>query len=430
MLGNTMLRLLLSLFLAASVLLPASLQAQSIDELQKAAKANRRSIEAQRAYGRGLILVGRFDRAERQLTYVSRMLRDSEAGLLLIAEVAVARGSYRDARKACRAIEKESNDGLYSRVCRARAYLVWNRAGRAFEELEAALSDDPKHFEVLLTLGDAHRLRGATADAESAYRRAIAADSQRHEPHRGLGFLYVFMGKNPEAIAAFEKATAMQPLDTEALLALAQLLPQERALPLLQKVVVLRDDWAKAQLALGDALASRGEVAAARKAYGRALKLDPNLAGAHTGLGQLHAQKGEVQQALAEFEKALKLVPNDGAAMLAIGELHEGQNNHLEAYQAYDRAAAMAPNDPRSLLRAAALALKEKRPMTARAYLERLRRNPLHANLAALYSLYGDILLSHNDRLGALEMYEKALKGKGDLDRARVEAAIQSLRNR
>lgn len=418
------------LFVAAISLQAAGARAQSIDELRKAAKANRRSIEAQAAYGRGLILVGQLDQAERQMKYVSRMQRDSEAGLYLIAEVAFARGSYNQARKACRAMEKESANGLYSRVCRARAYLVWNRAGRAFDELEAALKDDPKSFEALLALGDAYRLRSAGSESEAAYRRAIASDPSRHEPHRGLGMLYVLLGKPTLAVASLQKATAMQPLDTEALLALASLLPVAESLPLLRRVVAIRNDWAQAQLDLGTALASSGDVAGARKAFHRALKLDFNLAAAHTGLGRLHAAAGEGSKALAEFQAALKLVPNDGAAMLAIGELQEAEKKHLEAYQAYEQAAGMAPNDPRALLRAAALALKEQRSMTARAYLERLRRNPLHADLAAAYALYGDILVATGDRLGAIEMYEKALKGKGELDRERVQTAIASLKSK
>ncbi len=93
-------------------------------------------------------------------------------------------------------------------VHRAQILQVGGAWGEAMTEAQRAcerLAEPPHpaigtaHYE----LGELHRLRGALADAEAAYRRAHAAGRQ---PHPGLALLRLAEGRTDAAVAAIERA--------------------------------------------------------------------------------------------------------------------------------------------------------------------------------------------------------------------------------
>lgn len=424
-----MLRSLSVLALAApliTALLPASAEAQETDlaALRQAARENRRDADAQTRLGLALLRAGRYRDAERTLKTAARLHDHSIESLYDVARVAFAREDYRRSRAACRQLERRYRNEALTHVCRARAFLVWNRSGRAFEELERATADGD-HFEAHLALGDAYRLRAQVAEAEQAYRRAIELDGQRPEPHFGLGLLYANARRSDDAVRALRAALRLDGDDPEILYQLGRLLEGDEARRLLRKAVAGRPAMAEAQSALGQLELKAGNTEAAKAAFEAALETQPRDATALAGLGQVALQTGEHDEAMLRFNQALEVVPNDAHVTFLIGQLHEARNEHREAYEHYRRAAAIAPNEPEALVAAASLALEQDRDVLATGFLDNLMR--VHPNLARGLELYGDAMKARGDRDRARDYYQRALRGEGAIDRDAVQRKIREL---
>lgn len=402
-----------------------SAQESALDGLRAAARANARDGAAQSALGRALLRAGHYRQAERTLRTAARLQGNSPEAHYRVAEVAFARLDYRAARSACRPIERDSRNSTLARVCRARAFLVWNRSGRAFEELEAALAADGANFDALFALGEAHRLRAAVSDAEAAYNRAIAVDATRPEPHHGLGRLYSAANRRDDSVAALRRAIALDTDDPAIQYDLGRILAGQEGLVLLRAAATNRPEWDDGQLALAEAALAAGENAEARTAYTRAIALDARLAPAHTGLGRVLSAAGEHEAAEAAFMQSLELVANSAVTVVELGRLYETMGRNQDAFDQYSHAHDLDPRNPQGLLAAAALALRRGRDVLASGYLDRLMRR--HPNLAAALALYGDVMAARSNRTGARDYYERALAGEGEVDRARVQEAMRTL---
>lgn len=425
-----MLRSLLVLALVApltTALLPAQAEAQETDlaALREAVRNDRRDGDAHTRLGLALLRAGQYREAERVLKTAARLHDETIESLFDVARVAFAREDYRRSRGACRALERKYRGQSLTHVCRARAFLVWNRSGRAFEELEQATAAGGDHFEAHLALGDAYRLRAQVAEAEQAYRRAIALNGQRPEPHFGLGLLYANARRAQDAVRAFRAALERDPRDPEIQYELGSLLEGDEARRLLRGAVAGRPDMARAQTALGELELAAGNAEAAKTAFEAALEAHARDAAALAGLGQIALLAGDHEGAMARFNEALEVVPNNPHVVYLIGKLHEAKDEHREAYEHYRRAAAMAPNEPEALLAAASLALEQNRDVLATGFLDSLLRN--HANLAAGLELYGDAMQARGDRTRAREYYQRALGGEGPIDRAAVQAKLRAV---
>ena len=186
-----------------------------------------------------------------------------------------------------------------------------------------------------------------------------------------------------------------------------------------------RPGWALAADALGDAELRAGDAKAAEKAFRDAIKASPKAARGHAGLGRALLAQGKLQAAEKALGKALELVPNSAPANMALAEVYAKTERIGEAIEQYKRAFDVNPRDPSGLLRGAKLALDEGRRNLASAYLDRLLK--VHRESAAAFALYGDVMLSRGTKVKAREYYLRALGGKGEFDRKRVEQALAEL---
>ncbi|MFW5920380.1 MAG: tetratricopeptide repeat protein [Polyangiales bacterium] len=404
---------------------PAAAQQDALDELRSAAQSSPRDAGAHRAYGLALLRAGELRKAERQLEKAARLAGNSLEALYDVARVAFARGEYRPARNACRPLERKERNAVLTRVCRARAFLVWNRAARAFEELEAALDQDSDHFETLLALGDAHRLRASVDKADEAYRKAARQRPGSAKPYLGLGRLHAAAGHDDEARDALKKAHERDGDDPEILYELGRRTGGARGSRLLEQAVEARPDWAEAHVALGGVRLEAGDAEAAASAYRKAIGLSSRLVPAHLGLGRALTETGEHDEAERALEKTLQLVPNSAEATRALAHLYARTDRKEEAFAKYRHAADLAPSDPTSLLDAVRLALRLERDVLAAGFLDRVLQR--HRNLAAALALYGDVMAVRDRRDEAKRYYQRALEGEGPVDRARVRKALRQL---
>lgn len=406
--------------------LSAAAQESALEGLRAAARAAPRDYDAQLALGRALLEAGRYREAAAQLRRAAGLRRGDAAALYEVARVDFEQHEHQRARAQCRAVARAAQGTPLGRVCQARAFLAWNRSARAFEELEAALEQAPNDFEALLALGDAHRLRAAVPEAEDAYRRAIAADGRRAEPHLGLGQLYAQASRRQEAVAALRRAHELAPDDPDVDYELGRALSGEDAVRHLREAVQNRPTWALAHAGLGDALLALGQHEEAAREYTTALQQDSHLASARSGLGRAQMAAGNLEQAEQTLRAALEQVANDAGAVMALADVLARTSRVEEAYEQYRHASDLDPRDPEPLVRAAQLALTQQRPVLAVGYLQRVIT--LRPNHALALALMGDVMRGRRQVAEARQFYQRALAGEGELDRARVQQALRELR--
>lgn len=412
--------------LVLSFSIPATAQEPRLDALRVAARAAPRDYDAQLALGRGFLEAGRYREAEAQMRRAANLRREDPAAQYEIARVYFEQHEHQRARAQCRALARIAQGQAIVHVCQARAFLAWNRSARAFEEVEAALAIAPNDYEALLALGDAHRLRAAVTESEAAYRRAIAADATKAEPHLGLGMLYAQAGRREDALAALRRAHELAPDDVDVDFELGRFLRDEAGLTHLRDAVAGRPRWAIAHAELGEALLRRGQHAEAAASFRAAIELDTHLASARSGLGRAQLAGGDSAGAEATLRAALEQVPNDGLAVMALADVFAQTNRIEEAYEQYRHASDLDPQNPEPHVRAARLAMTQNRPVLAHGFLQ--RAIAIRANHAVALAMMGDIHRGRRENAQARDFYQRALRGEGEIDRARIEAALRELR--
>jgi lipoprotein NlpI len=114
-----------------------------------------------------------------------------------------------------------------------------------------------------------------------------------------------------DALAAFEKATSLEPR------------------------------FLAAQLNRGNALAELGRFAEAVAAFDGVLAVLPDHADTHVSCGNALSSLGRSAEAVAAYERALALQPDNAKALIGRGGALQALNRHQDAIADFDRAAAL-----------------------------------------------------------------------------------------
>jgi tetratricopeptide (TPR) repeat protein len=146
----------------------------------------------------------------------------------------------------------------------------------ALEHLRAAVEREPGLASVYVTIGDAHEQLDQPAQADAAYRRAIAVDPTFAPAFVALGNLYIDHGYNNLGLVVLEVG------------------------------VQINDGDARAFAGLGRGRATLGLHREAIDAYERALRLDPRDHELLFWLGMAHAELHEQSEAVARLEAFLQ----------------------------------------------------------------------------------------------------------------------------
>jgi tetratricopeptide (TPR) repeat protein len=155
--------------------------------------------------------------------------------------------------------------------------------------------------------------------SELKLRAAVEADPTSARGFNDLGVLLMQTGRVEEAVAQFQKATALTADFTAARSnlggALAKLGRLDEALRELRKALELDGRYAPAHYNLGLVLSRREDVEGAIREWRSALELDPKYAEAHHSLGDALYAQGRTAEALTHWSDAIQLQPSDFAAL-------------------------------------------------------------------------------------------------------------------
>jgi Flp pilus assembly protein TadD/predicted Ser/Thr protein kinase len=229
--------------------------------------------------------------------------------------------------------------------------------------------------------GDRLCNEGQYADAESAYRAAIAAAPDFAYAHASLAVPLCAMRRYPEADTSCRVAIQLAPSSAIGHHNLGYVFAEQgrhqNAAAAYAEAVRLDPEDPAGYNGLGDSLCELRRHAEAEQAYRQAISLDPGSAAAYGSLGGVLFEMNRDSEAVAAYTQATRLAPDDPAAYTRLGDILFEMNSDDEAETAYRQAVRVDPYDPDArsrlgeFLRAtgqrkeAAAQLREARRLTA-----------------------------------------------------------------
>jgi serine/threonine protein kinase/Flp pilus assembly protein TadD len=176
------------------------------------------------------------------------------------------------------------------------------------------LEKGPRDPIALHDLGEALADQGKYAEAEPAYREAIARKPNFYNAYNSLGNVLWRLGKFPEAEDACRKA------------------------------IGINRQGAQAHYNLGVALCKQHRLAEGEAALREAVRLDPNDAAAHNGLGLALVEEGQADEAETELRAALCLKRDLVLTRFYLASLLAGRGKYLEAAAEFEEGLRQQPD--------------------------------------------------------------------------------------
>lgn len=216
------------------------------------------------------------------------------------------------------------------RLKRSAVLIDQGRLDDAVAEARKATAAAPRSGMAHVVLGEALLASKAETKALQSFTEAIRLQPELARAHAGLGEVLLRQRKHGEAIAAFQRAVAIDPGRIATHAALARLYGQTGK-SALQKYH------------LGFMALVGGDTSTAIANYRAAIRLDPNLKGAHVDLASAYLQRGEPGQAAAAALAALQIDGRDPLATVLLGRARSAQGKLQDAERQYRTALKLNP---------------------------------------------------------------------------------------
>lgn len=223
---------------------------------------------------------------------------------------------------------------------------------RAEEFLTAALAAKTDDVATLGALARVARARGEMEKSLSFLIRARKLAPASEELLYEFGMTALHMNLILDALPAFEELQRKRPDHPPYIymLAAARLRKGEKGMAetLLRRYVELRPKDAAGHYLLGVALNSLNRFAESRAAFEQSLALGPNPEAEYM-LGLISNNEGDAAGAIRWLDRALRAEPNHAGAQSELGIAYFRQNNYEGARAALERAVEINPKDLRAV---------------------------------------------------------------------------------
>jgi tetratricopeptide (TPR) repeat protein len=221
-----------------------------------------------------------------------------------------------------------------------------------FAELESRafpyIKQYPDNGFLWKLLGTAFHQMGRDADALAAFQKAAILSPGDGEAHSNFGCALNSNGRLNEAEASHRRALQIKPDHAVAHnnlgLTLNDLGRLDEAETSYRRALELKPDFAEAHLNLGNALQNLGRLDDALASYRRALELKPNYAEAYSNLGSALQNLGRLDDALASYRRALEIKPDYAEAYSNLGSALQDLGRLDDAMASYYRALEIKPH--------------------------------------------------------------------------------------
>ncbi len=283
-----------------------------------------------------------------------------------LIEILFLRGNYSDAEETVEAFKFHQTENPHLLYLTALSYQYAGRLQDALAMVHRA-QQLTRSANLHILEGDLLLEKGLMAEAEAAYRRAIAAESTSPEPFLQIAYIYCQEGRVDLALRTLEDAPS--PMQKHAIIQneLGRLYDgegrAEDAVAAYQRAIVIDPNYILAYSNLGTVFRSLGRLGESEQAYRRALALDQNNSPTHTQLGSLLYVQGKYREAIGHYSIALERDPN-ATTQFNLGLAHMARGDFSTARRVYAQGIARFGAEEAQRIGAVASlrALEQKRP--------------------------------------------------------------------
>lgn len=370
--------------LAGSIYAQIGKADQAIDAFREVVKLNPRDPRAHAALGRVYASRGEWATVVEHAGAAISIEPRSLDGHLLLARALTERRDFHAADAQLKLLVVAAPDDPMVQYALGRFYLLTNDRRRARVALTAAAADEtgddvaalqnlvtldfaenrpsdararvdqrleatPNSPALLVLAGRTYAGGGDAASAESALRKAIAADPSHLDGYRALAGLFISQKRLSEAREEFETLTTREPTSVPAHTMAAILLEQEgrpvdarkhyeQALNVNPRAAIPANNLAWLMAEGGENLDMALQLAQAAKAE------LPDRAEVNDTLGWIYYRKGLSTLAIASLKQSVAADPKEPVYTYHLGLAYAKNGDKDQARQALERALAMKPD--------------------------------------------------------------------------------------
>jgi len=291
--------------------------------------------------------------------------------------------------------------------------LAFHRAGSLSEAsvcYSEALKLDPTHGDALHLLGVVARQLGFLPESERLLVKAIASCSTVCAYHQNLGHTYQLLGKVDEAVKAYRRAIALDPVNLKMIQRFAQLAGRDglaEAIAMYKALLSRTADSPEAFFELGRLEMQRGQRASAIAAYRGAIALKADVFKYHFNLGGALFESGRLAEAASAYRVAIPLDPGEAQGHFALAVVLQEMGEIGAASEGYGKALAIKPDFAHALNNLGALLMDRGELKQGEGFVRRsLELDP--KNISALCNL-ANILVKRGKARPALDVFQIAL---------------------
>ncbi len=352
---------------------------------------------------------GKFAAAQESLQKVLRVAPDHLPSVLLAGACDLNLGSLQQAEQNLRKYLSSNPNDIYARKLLAQTLLRGSQPGDAAEALAPVLKDATQDPQLLALAGESYMQVRDFGKASAYLEKAAELAPKAAAVRTSLGLSRLAQGDQARGLSELQLATSLDPKSAQATMALVQtemnLKHYDKALAAVQSLEKAQPDNPQVQNLKGAVYMIKGDAAAARAAFEKAVALKPDFFPAVTNLARLDIQDKKPDAAKQRFEKLLAKDKNNYGAMAALGDLAMVQQRTDEATSWYEKASAANPDAVVPALKLGVHYLRIEQPQKALALARKFQTaNPTNADVL---ELLGQAQVATKDTAGALETYSK-----------------------
>jgi putative PEP-CTERM system TPR-repeat lipoprotein len=270
----------------------------------------------------GDFLVGRkqFDEAVKVFEQLAQHETSAAAANARIAGIRYEQGNPAQAHALIDELLIKQPGNAELLVIKGRWLLIEKKLEESWARAQAAVAANPKLAAAHVLAGEVQVARRRLDEATAAFNEAVSVDPRALGARVELARLHLAAGRAQQAVDVAQAALSIQPTSGDAQFEVARALfalgDVTRADAELRRVLAVAAEYPDVQTLLGQIEHRRGNRAAARQAFERALALDSTSVEALTGLVTLDIGDKQIGQARRRVDAQLQQTPNSAPLLL------------------------------------------------------------------------------------------------------------------
>jgi Flp pilus assembly protein TadD len=325
--------------------------------------------------------------------------------------------------------------GAPPELTQAEAFIEKRDYAAAEPLLRKVVTSNPENYVAWFDLGFVENGLGKPDDSIAAYRKSVAAKPDVFESNLNLGIQLAKTGQS-DADQFLLAATQLKPTahvaegQARAWLSLGHVLEKSKpddAVAAYQKAAALQPKDPEPHLAAGAFFEKQEKFADAEREFKQALALDPS-SDALTGLANIYMRGRRFPDAESALRKLVALNPEDTSAHIQLGRVLAAEEKNDDAITELQAAAKLAPQDLSVQRDLADLYMKAGKNDQAEAAFRALLT--AHPNDAELHRSLGQSLLRQKKFPAAEQEFVTTLKLKPDLGEGYGDLAFAASENK